>query len=449
MIPLPASNMHWRLPTALFVSLLAIFMATASRSDTSVDVYDSALGAWRIAETGAPWLDNFDFGSLGEADTALVQLFIHEAPNGHTVVHRSPGTIAAAIPAYALVAPESFSLVPQALTAALLAAIAMLLLYLALIRTLPARGGAIATLALALTTPVWSVAANGMWPHTLTLVGVCGMAWAAATGRWWLVGLFGGVALWGRIHVSLIVAILGLGVAVSRRRPRIAFEVGSVSAAAMLLASVWTHWMYGRWAPTGGYVAEDVMAQVGSGQGNSAWGQMVNELGIWIAPDRGVLIWTPVVLILTPAVVRSWRDLPDWVRWLFVGGAVYTLAQAWYSPFHGGDAFYGYRLGLEFVACATPAFAMSWKGAGRMARALVGPVLGLQLGLISLGAVADGLYLSQDEAWSNNVFVAAAVTVPALWMWLAVFIAIGALGARMTRSSAKHAIPTGTLNRGD
>ncbi len=66
-----------------------------------------------------------------------------------------------------------------------------------------------------------------MWTHPVTLLGIGGMAWAASRDRWWLVGLFGGVALWGRLHTALIVAILGLAVAVARRRPRIALQAGS------------------------------------------------------------------------------------------------------------------------------------------------------------------------------------------------------------------------------
>ena len=37
------------------------------------------------------------------------------------------------------------------------------------------------------------------------------------------------------------------------------------------------------------------------------------------------------------------------------GGLAYTLVQGRIAEFHGGDGFYGYRHGLEFLVCAAPA----------------------------------------------------------------------------------------------
>ena len=275
-------------PVIIFLVALAVYLPTASRGSTSVDVFDSALASWRIADTGAPWLEDFDLDSLGK-DTEQVERFIGTAANGHVVVNRSPGVIAASVPAYVLASSGTFSTTPQALTAGLLAALAVMLMYLALVTRLSPRIAAVATAVFGLTTPVWSVAADGMWPHTLTILGISGMAWAAATERWWLVGVFGSIALWGRVHVSIVVAVVGLGVAWSRRRPGVAVTVGAISAVGMLTAMVWTHWMYGRWSPTGGYQATDVMERVGTADGNSAWGQVTNEAGLFISPDRGLL----------------------------------------------------------------------------------------------------------------------------------------------------------------
>ena len=105
-----------------------------------------------------------------------------------------------------------------------------------------------------LTTPMWSVAANGIWPHTITTLGIAGMAWAAATRRWWLVGLFGGVVLWGRLHAAVIVAVVGLYVAWRRREPAIAVRIGLMGGLALALICVWSRWMYGTWSPTASYL---------------------------------------------------------------------------------------------------------------------------------------------------------------------------------------------------
>lgn len=413
----------------VFVLCLAFFLPTAARTTTHIDVDHAGVAGWRIAETGAPWMDDMDVDGFAEKHD-FEPKFIGPAPNGHTLVHRSPGVVASAVPAYWLAPGDDFSTTPQALWAALITALSMAVLCLALARRVSPRTAAASALVVALTTPVWTICANGLWTHTITLLGLVTMAWAAERNRWVAAGLAGGLALWGRVHMTLVVAVVGLGVAVGRRQPGIALRVGGASAACLALASLWSYEMYGRWAPTGGYVASDVASRVATGDGESSWGQLTNQLGMWIAPDRGVLVWTPLLVVLAPAVVRAWGELPDWSRWLLVGGLVYTLGQASYSPFYGGDGLYGYRLGLEFLACAVPAYVFSLPRAGALARQLLGPTIAFQFAVISLGAVIDPLALGENTAWTHHVFVSAASEVPVLWAWLIACVAIGALAQR-------------------
>ena len=121
--------------------------------------------------------------------------------------------------------------------------------------------------------------------------------------------------------------------------------------------------------------------------------------------------------------MRSWRQLPDWSQSLVWGGLAYTVLQGVLNRFSGGDVFYGYRLGLEMLACATPALALSTPHMGRVARALLGPVIALQLLAISYGAVKDTAYLPFDHAWHHNAFEWA-VTHGGVGMWLAVVLAV-------------------------
>ena len=105
------------------------------------------------------------------------------------------------------------------------------------------------------------MAANALWPHTVTVLGICGMAWAASRNRWWLVGMFGGIALWGRLHAAIIVAVLAVGVAVVRRQPGIVLKAGALSVAALGLVGVWTHWVFGTWIPGAAATASVRLAQ--------------------------------------------------------------------------------------------------------------------------------------------------------------------------------------------
>jgi alpha-1,2-mannosyltransferase len=426
---------------ALFGVLFTIYASTTSRDHTNDDVYGAALASWRIGATGAPWLEGVDTEAIGLALNRSGSAA--EAVNGHLVVKRSPGVIAVAVPAYWLSGqgadPRDFTLGPNVLTASALAALSVLLFRLSIVDRMSRPAGWVATLAFGLATPVWSVAANGVWTHTVTVFGLTGMAWAASRERWWLVGLFGGVALWGRLHVALIVAIVGLGVAVSRRRPGIAVAVGGVSAVFMGLASVWSHWVYGTWSPAGGYVDQaEYLEEATLGGVGGFWETVANEFGMWVSADRGILVWTPVLLVLLAALVRSWRELPDWSRWLLIGGVVYTLAQGRLAEFQGGDGYYGYRHGLEFLACAAPAFALSAVRMGRVAQALVGPVLALQFAAIAVGAISDGFFVYRQDAWVDNSYWLALRHRPLVWVWTAIVVAIGVLGTRVWRERTQR-----------
>ncbi len=113
--------------------------------------------------------------------------------------------------------------------------------------------------------------------------------------------------------------------------------------------------------------------------------------------------------------MRAWRELPDWSRWLAVGGVAYTLVQGQLNGFSGGSGFYGYRLTLELLVCVFPAYALSVPRPGRGLRRLLGPVLGLQFAAISLGAAGDGGHArTSTTLWTDNSFVYAVRMFPAL-----------------------------------
>jgi len=454
------------IPVFLFLGVALVYLLTIS-PDPSPDVYSADFAAGHIARTGDPVPDITDFPALDH--NIIRETWIVETADGREAIGRAPGVIAASVPAYWLLRPEGVTAIPGGVTAALLTAGTVTLLHLTLRRRIGTRNALLASLVFGLTTPVWSVAADGLWPHTLTCLGIIGMAWAAdqrpkrargaggeaeavgqaeaprcegrqstqrpkrargaggeaeavgqaeaprcegrqSTQWWWLVGLFGGVALWGRLHAALLCAVLALAVAVVRRQPAIVARVGLASGAMLGLMSVWTHWMYGSWDPSSGYRAGDF-----TGNAASNVLDVSNFLGFWIAPDRGLLLWTPLLVVLAPALVRGWRDLPDWSRALLVAGVAYLAVQGVLVRFSGGDQFYGYRTSLELLACATPALAYAADRMGRVARAAFAPVAALQLVMITPGAVVDGFYLKVAHVWHRNAFVWGPVDRPFQW----------------------------------
>lgn len=389
------------MPFALFAFLSALYVATMGHA-LSFDVYAANLMSWNLGIHGSPFVELADFPKLNEWPTRDV--WIVKDADGQDVIGRSSGVIAVAVPAYwvaGLLGFDEMSTRPGAISAALMTAASVTLLFTLLRSRIGGREALLAAGIFGLTTPVWSVAADGMWPHTVTVFGIIGMAWAADRERWWLVGLFGGVALWGRLHAAVICAVVGLLLAWWRRDPRLALRVATMSGGLLVLASVWTYWVYGTWNPTAAY-------RVGSFTDNARQSplDLVNQLGLWISPGRGMLLWTPLLLVLAAALVRGWRELPDWSRALVIGGAVYTLAQLTLNRYTGGGSFFGYRIGLEMLACLAPALALTAHRMGAIARRWFAPVAIVQFAVFAAGAISNpAMFPDADDRWTRNEFI--------------------------------------------
>lgn len=422
----------WLLPVVLFLSTFGVFAATAERHGVDVDAYAASAEGWRMATAGKPWLDGIDVKTL-QGVHAPIELgrWLSPAPNGHVVAKRMAGPVLAGLPFYWLMAhdpdPSAFSLAPGALAASFWTAGAVALMFLALRRRV-SDGLAIAgALAFAFASPTWAVSANGIWTHTVTQPALAGAAYALSRDRWWLAGMFLGLGMLGRPHLALVAAVVGLGLAWSRRRyaPTVAIALPTVVSLAVLM--VWNRWMFGIWSVGGAYDGAATGAVQGfDGGGVSA--QVVNVLGFLVSPGRGLLVWTPVVLLFLPALVRSRRLLPDWSLWLLVGGLVYTFFQLRVNYFAGGIGFYSYRHGLELLTCLVPAMVYSVPKLGRTARWLVPPAIALQAAAIAIGAINEAYFIYIERMWSDNSFWVALRFQPGLvGTWVGLCLALGVL----------------------
>jgi hypothetical protein len=412
---------------AVFLVSLSIYLPTTVHGIVNSDVWSANFASWHLVTTGTPRIDGVDIPRFAHDPNRDV--WIRHLADGHTVIGRTPGVIAITLPAYWLMHPTTMTLLPGNITAATLTAAAVAMMFLALRRRLSTGHAVLAAMVFGFATPVWSIAANGLWPQTVTTFGFAGMAWACETKRWWLVGAFGGVALWARLPVALIVAGVGLYVGWRRRDRRIVLTVGTVSSVFLLLMCAWSRWMFATWDPMASY-DEAVLRDHASTHVLS----LVNQLGAWVSPDRGIFVWTPVVLLLLPALVRSWRQLPDWSQALFAAGLGWAIFRGGLGSFTGGFVFYGYRYGLTFLACATPALALSAPRMGAVARRLLGPVVGLQLLAFAMGSLFDNLWLDSRDVWHANAFFNAVIVLGG-WGWGLVLasLALGWTGPHVWR----------------
>jgi alpha-1,2-mannosyltransferase len=274
-------------------------------------------------------------------------------------------------------------------------------MYLSLRSRLSLRASLAVTAVFAFATPVWSVSADALWTHPVTIVGCAGAAWALSRNRFGIAGLFFAAGILARAHVALIALVVGVGLSLSRRSLRPMMQLGSTSLLGVASLVLWNHYLSGSWGLEAGQ--GKAVSDVVPGYDSGLWSYLQNVAGFLVSPDRGLLIWTPCVLVLLPAVMRSWKHIPDWARWLAWGGGLYTVVQvAMVRDFGGGDGFYGYRYALELLTCVTPVLAFALPNTGTWARRLLPPVLGYQFAVIALGAIYDGYWVAYRDAWRDS-----------------------------------------------
>ncbi len=246
-------------------------------------------------------------------------------------------------------------------------------------------------------TSVWSTASQGLWTHTPAILLFAAAMWAFLAGHlgWSLAAI--AIGAWARpvLTIALPVALL-LGLD-WHRSPAVVFREAlraSRGAVVVLLfaATYNTH--------VSGHVLGAAEARNaywnGVFQVASMWDGRLLEgaLGLAICPSRGVLIYSPVVLLAVVGALRAWKGVPapDGARCVsllrmasVVCGAAY-LAYAKYLVWWGGHAF-GPRYLVDVMPFAALLMAAGLESALTSTRRYVVPVLaGYSIAIQAVGA---------------------------------------------------------------
>jgi hypothetical protein len=350
-----------RLLLVLFLVVWVIYLATATYTSFQVnDNRATALSAWSLATRGTLALPSEWAGEIPWETPGV---------DGSLYTDRFPGTILVSTPAYVVAAalseadqpshPVFLNFVPAGLTAATVAALAVGAMFAVFRRQAGRTTAAVAAVVFAFGTASWSVSADSLWTHGLTSLGLALGMLALATDRHAAAGAAFAVSILARPQTAVVPAIVGVWRGVQQRQVRPALAIGLTSVLGVLALSLYTRLLFGSWLPVAGYNPGKVEAVLTS----SAQDFLIRLGFTLIHPQRGMLLYTPFLLILLPFVHRGWRIAPSWVRSSALAGVAYLVVQLRSNIWHGGLGYFGSRLTIETLVLAAPLLLCVWQAA--------------------------------------------------------------------------------------
>jgi hypothetical protein len=268
------------------------------------------------------------------------------------------------------------------------------------------------TLAFAFGTASWSTASRGLSQHTGGQLGIllalAGLRYRGAHGilAGVAAGLGLGMAIWSRPALGGVCLIILATMAwCDWRRALAAVASGSLTAALW----IW-HNITATGSPLGVYVSA---AAEGATTGVFAFGSFLTNLsGFLFSPNRGMVVFAPVLLLALPAAVLILRKPREyWFEGICLICA--ALAIGLYGTFfqwHGGHC-YGSRYMLDsspfLIVASAPAVAVMLRSAWR---AMV------PLALLLLAAGVQGLGVAREwETWNERMDMA--YLPKSAWNW--------------------------------
>lgn len=361
-------------PLFLRVSLplLVLYLLTASWTlPLSIDTATNVFTAWELASDGDVHLDDHEV--LADADYYGTIAWI--VPAGDSVAAQyPPGAPALAAPLYAIwpedartitainegagVAPIEIlmpPLGPAAITAALVAAATVGLLALAFARIADPRTAVFGAYVVGLGTGVWSVAADALWQHGPTMLWIVAGTLLSANRKLWS-GFAFGAAILTRPHTAVVAAGNGLYQSWRDRSVKAAIQIGIGAIVGLAGLIAFNAAVFGSPSISGGY--SDSFAS--SATSLDLLGFARNIVLALVHPVRGLLVYSPFLVVLIPGIPAAWRRAPGWVRGSAIGGVLYLLLQLKANRYSGGDTFWGYRYPLEMLAASAPLLLLSY-----------------------------------------------------------------------------------------
>ena len=303
--------------------------------------------------------------------------------------------------------------------ASLLVALAVVFVYFAARRRTSDAWAAMIALGFGLGTGAWPTASQALWGHESVLLGfsLAVMSLAPPEPRlppWRLWLAAGGLGMAGaaRYQVVPAVMILAVGLLARASRPRHALALLPIALCASAMIGVNLAWFghpLGAMAPLEAALHPRIHGVAGP-LGATPW---TGAAGLLVSPSRGLLIFSPIVLVAAAGLGAAWRE--GWrsdARWCALAAAVQFCAYASYSVWWGGHT-YGPRYLIDLLPLLVP---LAAAGAAslqtrRPARLAAGAALAWSITLAATGA-----FFYPAEAWNTNP-VSVDLNHERLWDW--------------------------------
>ncbi len=269
-----------------------------------------------------------------------------------------------------------------------------------------------ATLALFFGTTLWPQTRQSLWSNEAALPGLMAMLWLMlrARGEGLRPGLALGIgaamgwAVLARVSMlllcgPLLVALLwehrgALREAAGPRNLVLPLVAGGLPFALLLL---WDNALHtgSAWTPTFAVVAGEIGARLGQGQGAFSGNVGLGFLGLLFSPSRGLLVFSPLVLLALPGLRRGLTEREPWV----VAGALGVLLvlglNASYADWWGASCWGPRRLMELCPLLLLLGLDPRWEGgpAPRWLRQAGPPLLALSVAVQAIG------FLVYDSRW--------------------------------------------------
>ncbi|MFQ5665230.1 MAG: hypothetical protein ACE5I7_02245 [Candidatus Binatia bacterium] len=273
----------------------------------------------------------------------------------------------------------------ERVSAALIAAVSVSLVFLALTRLTSAAIAAGIALLYGLGTSMWVIGSQTLLQHGGAALGLAGMSLFLVgpdTRRHALVaGGFAALAVLAR-PTMIVFSLLAL-VFMWRERRRNVLPFLSVPIAGMLALLA-----YNARLPS--------LTRGGYRRLHFALPRLKRLAGLLLSPNRGLFIYTPAAVLALPIGIARRAALPRWVTYLPIGIAAYLILYSAWQGWWGGNC-YGPRFLTDVLPaialCAVPAVERLWRA--RLGRGLLLAVVAWGVAVQAIGVYWD------DNSWNT------------------------------------------------